>query len=423
MRRPIFFLSSTIYDFRDLRSAIKYFLEQQGCTVLASEYNDFPKPLDTHSYEACLKALRGADYFVLLIGARVGGWYDKANRVSITQQEYREAYKLHLKGKLKLISFVRADVWRHREDRKELSSFLEKLEIDPSLKVAIKNHPSKCANDAEFISDFIGEVCRYKETKAALDEKAAMPTGNWVHVYETFRDVADVIQTQAFSGIPIEHVTLRRLLLREILEILRSSLVKFKEDHVYSPANSIELFHRENQLASDSIDREHIEVKTKRWDNLSTFGIHLLGTRHNTLILQRALESAAFLTYDLSSGMYREERVYDALYQLHEEIRLLNLANTSETLNVIFAHTPRVRRPGATSVSIEPLKLLPFLHLLDRWVNIIELSRAIVTYLRGKPFSMPRLRPRSPIPGMDEELERERVSLRDVDKFIEEGGS
>ena len=92
VRRPSFFLSSTIYDFKDMRSALKYFLEQQGCSVLASEYNDFPKPLDIHSYEACLKALQKADYFVLFLGTRVGGWYDKAARISITQQEYREAY-------------------------------------------------------------------------------------------------------------------------------------------------------------------------------------------------------------------------------------------------------------------------------------------------------------------------------------------
>lgn len=421
MRRPSFFLSSTIYDFKDLRSALKYFLEQQGCSVLASEYNDFPKTLEEHSYDACIKALQKADYFVLLIGARVGGWYDKTARVSITQQEYREAYKLHLQGKLKLISLVRADVWRLREDRKELSTFLETLDLDPGVTAAIRNHPNKSATDADFICSFISEICRNKETKDALNTSTAMPTGNWVHVFENFRDVADVIQAQTFSGIPIEHVTLRRLLLREILEVLRSSLVKFKEDHVYSPLTSMELFHREHTITLDSRDQPHIEVNTKRWDILCTFSIQLLGIKYNPFILQRALESAAFLTYDLNSGTYQEEPVYDALYLLQEEIRRLNLVNTSETMAVVYEYTPRARRPETQSVSIETMKLLPFLHLLDRWINIIELSRAIVVHLRGKPFSMPRLRPRSPIPGMNEQLEKERVSLKEVDKFVDEG--
>ncbi len=100
MQRPTFFISSTIYDFRDLRSALKFHLEEQGCKVLASEFNDFEKPLDKHSYDACLQAIQSADYFILLIGNRVGGWYDEANRISITQREYQEAYQLHSTGKL-----------------------------------------------------------------------------------------------------------------------------------------------------------------------------------------------------------------------------------------------------------------------------------------------------------------------------------
>lgn len=65
-KKPTFFISSTIYDFRDLRSAIKFYLEEQGCTVLASEFNDFAQSVETHSYEACLKQIQAADYFVLL---------------------------------------------------------------------------------------------------------------------------------------------------------------------------------------------------------------------------------------------------------------------------------------------------------------------------------------------------------------------
>ena len=118
MKRPTFFISSTIFDFQDLRSALKFYLEEQGCKVLASEFNDFTKPLDKHSYQACLDAIHAADYFILLIGSRVGGWYDERSRISITQHEYREAYALHKAGKLKLLNFVRADVWRVKEDRR-----------------------------------------------------------------------------------------------------------------------------------------------------------------------------------------------------------------------------------------------------------------------------------------------------------------
>ena len=73
---PTFFLSSTIYDFKDLRGAVKYELERRGCRVLASEHSDFGNALEENSYEACLKLIDQADYFVLFIGKRVGGIYD-----------------------------------------------------------------------------------------------------------------------------------------------------------------------------------------------------------------------------------------------------------------------------------------------------------------------------------------------------------
>jgi Domain of unknown function (DUF4062) len=173
MKPPTFFLSSTIYDFKDLRSAIKYYLEQQGCRVLASDFNDFPKPLDKHSYEACLKAIGKADYFVLLIGTRVGGWFDEPNQVSITQQEYREAYRLHQEGNLKLLSFVRADVWRMKDDRKLLATHIETLDLDPGAKSQVLLAPTKAATNADFIVKFIEEVGKNRETAAEARSRPA----------------------------------------------------------------------------------------------------------------------------------------------------------------------------------------------------------------------------------------------------------
>ncbi len=143
--RPTFFLSSTIYDFRDLRSAIKFSLEERGCRVLASEFNDFGGNLDEHSYEACLTNIEQADYFVLLIGARVGGWYDPNARVSITQQEYRTAYALHQQRKLRMVTFVRSEVWQLKEDRKELARLLADMALTDSEKQAVAQAPSKFA--------------------------------------------------------------------------------------------------------------------------------------------------------------------------------------------------------------------------------------------------------------------------------------
>src|SRR3546814_20093545 len=130
MNGPTLFLSSTVFDFADLRSALKDYLELRGCRVLASEFTDFTHPLDKHSYEACLAAIGQADLFVLFIGRRVGGWYDELNRISITRAEYRHAYDLATAGRIRILCFVRSALGNHRQSSRDLK---KPLKADPAL--------------------------------------------------------------------------------------------------------------------------------------------------------------------------------------------------------------------------------------------------------------------------------------------------
>lgn len=418
MNRPTFFLSSTIYNFSDLRSAVKYFLEQQGCIVLASEFNDFSKPIEPHSYQACFDAIKKADYFVLFIGSRVGGWFDKENQISITQQEYREAYKLHKLGQLKMINFVRSDVWQLKEDRSALAKFLEEIEIDPGAKEKIVNHPSKQLSDADFIIRFINEVGKNEETKKALQDNGEFPTGNWLHVFQTFSDVIDVLQTQIFFGQPIESVALKKLLRRELSEILRNCLVKLSGYEPFSPRSTLFFFYKEHAISKDIRDQPFVSVKTKRWDLMSTIAIHLLGTKLHPLILHNALTSLVFMKFNFETETMQEEPVYEALFLLNEEIREFSRTNTSENLEVVFTQTPLERPTGLEFVEIKTDKLLPLLYLFKRWINVIELSKSIIRYLDGEKFVMPILEQKSPIPEMNKELEKEQVTTTELEDFI-----
>ena len=78
---PRIFISSTIYDFRDLRSCLKFYFERYGYQVQLSEFNDFRKKLDLSSYDACFDSIQSSDYFILLIGARVGGFFNKTDKI------------------------------------------------------------------------------------------------------------------------------------------------------------------------------------------------------------------------------------------------------------------------------------------------------------------------------------------------------
>lgn len=421
MRRPTFFISSTIYDFRDLRSALKFYLEEQGCKVLASEYNDFEKPLDAHSYEACLEAIRSADYFVLLIGTRVGGWYDQANQVSITQREYREAYQMHQAGKLKLLNFVRSEVWQAKEDRRELARYLDGLDLEPAAREAIANYRSKSAANAEFLIKFIDEVGRNEETKRAIQGNFPAPTGNWIHIFQGFRDIVDALNSQIFASVPIEDMTSRRLLRQELREFVSQCVLKYKGE-LYSPRWVIDKFHEEHSITLETKKNHFTQVSVKRWDSISTFAIHLLGRQIHPVVLPQVLSRPTFLEFDLDSNSYRETPVQNALNRLQDEIRRFNRTNTSENLEVIFHHTPRSRPSTATSVQIETLKLAGLLHLIDRWSNILDLSVAVLKHLDGAHFVFPNLRPDSPVKGMQKELDAERPTDGEISLFVAGGG-
>ncbi|KAF1687978.1 hypothetical protein B1992_00630 [Pseudoxanthomonas broegbernensis] len=421
MRRPTFFISSTIYDFRDLRSALKFYLEDHGCKVLASECNDFEKPLDKHSYDACLEALRSADYFILLIGTRVGGWYDQTNQVSITQREYREAYQMHQAGKLKLLNFVRSEVWQAKEDRRELAKYLETIDLEPSTRKDIANYSGKTAANAEFLSKFIEEVSRNEETKRAVRGQGAAPSGNWIHVFHGFRDIVDVLNGHVFASIPVEDMTARRLLRGELREFLSQGLVKSRGE-VFSPKFHIELFHKEHPITMATKGNEFTSVGARRWDILSSYGIHLLDRKFHPVVLPQVLSRPTFLEFDLGSNSYVETPVHNALVRLQKEIRRFNRSSTVDNLDVIFEYGPKRRPPGTTVVHIETIKLATLLHLFDRWSNIVDLSAAILRYLDGAPFVLPDLRLDSPVQGMQEQLDAERPTESDISAFVANPG-
>jgi len=101
---------------------------------------------------------------------------------------------------MKILSFVRSDVWQMRGERKALSRHLRDFKLDSEVKSQIINHPSKFADDPDFTITFIEEVGKNRETAAAAKGSAPFPTGNWLHVFEGFR-VEDRQGPERLSGV------------------------------------------------------------------------------------------------------------------------------------------------------------------------------------------------------------------------------
>lgn len=89
-QRLVVFVSSTVEDLDDVRHSIRDALESRGIDVRLSEDPDFPVEPGVTSHDACLRAVRNAHVFVLLIGSRFGGEYQRQNK-SITWREWEEA--------------------------------------------------------------------------------------------------------------------------------------------------------------------------------------------------------------------------------------------------------------------------------------------------------------------------------------------
>lgn len=417
MKKPTIFLSSTIYDFRDMRSALKHYFEQQGCDVLASEFNDFRKPLDAHSYDACLAALARADYFVLLIGSRVGGWYDDSKKISITQQEYRSAYELHKKGRLNIITFVRNDVWQVREDRKALERHLVELNMEETERHNVLAFTSKSATDAQFISAFIDEVGRNNETKAALASGGARPTGNWIHVFRDFSEIVAAVQPLIFSGLPADEAAFRTALEGELLEILATVMFRHK-GKALNPIGGLLKMKERCPMTERPEPGTFVSLPTKEWDSYSTTMIGLLAKNIPTLILPEALTSSTFFEFDPGSGAFKELPARKLIAELIQEIRWFNEKNNSENLTTIFDHTPKRRPRGLTEVHIEGQKLAMLYHLGYRWGNILSLAEAILHYLQTGQFYQPFTFPYSPIEGFDDKIAQERATAADVREYL-----
>jgi len=103
-QRLVVFVSSTVADLDRQRREIRETLQARGVDVRMSEDPDFPVEPGVTSHDACLRAVRSAHVFVLLVGSRFGGEYQRQNK-SITWREWEEA----MDAKLLPVVLVRQD--------------------------------------------------------------------------------------------------------------------------------------------------------------------------------------------------------------------------------------------------------------------------------------------------------------------------
>lgn len=416
--QPKVFVSSTIYDFHDLRSALKLWLEEYGYEVLMSDVNDFPQLPDKNSYESCLRAIEKSDYFVLLIGSRVGGWYDRAKQISITRMEYRHAYERFKQENLKLLVFVRKEIWDIHEDRKALEKFLKDeialdKELSPKDKTKLTSPPSKFLNDTKFVTNFLHEIGRTAEMKRAEKGATRFPGGNWIYQFASFRDIIDACRTVLDLSGNLRQKALRANLKHEI----EGSLAELLEptDNGVQPVTHWSSFARKCFLGSLD-DESSYKGKYLVWLRIFLLTRCNVGKQLKSTTLQEAITSGEFLDFDKATGTHTVGPLQQALFELAGQIeRLRNTPSDVFDVTIKLLKDERIKKNRqATFRMPNDTFVMPFA-VHDTIENVISLCQAIHLALEGDASELAhvKLHPSSPIHDESEQIQRERVSRRD----------
>ena len=388
--KPTFFISSTIYDFRDMRSALKFYLEELGYQVYASEYNDFKVATDKHSYDACLKLIEECDYFILLVGSRVGGFYDTENKVSITRQEYREAYKLHEQGKLQIISFVRDEVWQLKEMKNELARHLKGIKtLDEEIKNELLNFDTKFANDADLISDFITEIGKNNETRESLKNGDVLPTGNWIRQFKGFEDIVAGLK----PFILIENLNMKfhkELLKDELLKHKLSLYDVFKEN---PEQLLVEFYNIYQSIVAPKSFLDDVVISRKTWERFVAVYHYscLMPINLDLNIIYKILTSDIFYKYNASTNTLIRQPLHDALSQLKSNI--ISSENLKEKSENYHQELIKIRDdfPNKNTVNVSPSLLLRVITYFSNIVDVHLMSIAVIEALETGVYESPKL--------------------------------
>lgn len=95
-RKPIVFVSSTVYDKKDMLDHIRMQLENAGYDVRMSRAGTIPVDSADSAYANCLNGVRDADFFIGIISPSYGSGIIARTKTSITHEEMRLAISLKL---------------------------------------------------------------------------------------------------------------------------------------------------------------------------------------------------------------------------------------------------------------------------------------------------------------------------------------
>lgn len=195
-RRPIVFVSSTVYDKKDMLDHIRIQVQNMNYDVRMSYAGTIPANSTESAYQNCLDAVRDADFFIGIISPSYGSGIINRTETSITHEEMRLARELKL-PRLMLVDErvkVLADFLNHLGFRGGKGRAEFKSLVGHYFQSDVK--PFKAASR---ICD-LRSVDLYDEMLLGEDAEAERPAedrkGNWIQEFRTIDEFKRFISTQ-----------------------------------------------------------------------------------------------------------------------------------------------------------------------------------------------------------------------------------
>ena len=437
---PLVFVSSTVEDFRDLRSALRFWLDSLGYRLFMSEYSGSDKVLGPGTFDACFEAIGRADLYVLLIGKRRGSLISEEPKRSITEAEYDFAYQLRReKGRPMMLLFVRDEVARDiRHDSPELKY-----------------------QDIEHTRSFIAKVERISETNAAREGRGVPPADNWLHRFSEFDHISTEIDSALGITGSVREARQRDLLREELAEVLEQFVgahtMSFRE-HVEAVP---ELRKRVEEVAGrpipETLLNEEVRLPMIRHriaDGVFEPLVDLDADQMDTVPVTDSRAGLQIATFSIFAGAYAaiefprlEEASRAGIFRRYDA---QSRATVSTDLQRAVDHAYRAlqrMQSNASDLEQGPTRVISALAPLSNgYVPWADLSRIDVVHLAGihnavhnafvrlvsllralqgasgSPFPKNEdLRPHSPYPEMDTAVARERATADEILEWAQRG--
>lgn len=125
MAVPRVFVSSTCYDFREVRQTLRDFISGFGYEPVMSEFGDIFYDYNKHVQDGCLSEIEKCNLFILIVGNHYGNFYHTQRKGmtvpdSVTLKEFRKALSVNIPKHMFVNRFVYYDYTNYRRQLEEL---------------------------------------------------------------------------------------------------------------------------------------------------------------------------------------------------------------------------------------------------------------------------------------------------------------